>query len=59
MMYRSHASLSRNAGIDPKLLATSLRGLGVNLDVYTISNLGQRLESANLPEQSLGSTAIN
>jgi hypothetical protein len=31
----------------------------VNLDVYTISDLGQRLESVNLLEQSLASTAVN
>jgi hypothetical protein len=42
---RTHASLSRNAGIDPKLVADELgHGLGVNLDVKTISNLGQRLD---------------
>lgn len=34
-------------------------GLGVNLDVYTISDLTQRLESVSLLEQSLASTAIN
>ena len=34
-------------------------GLGVNLNVYTISDLGQRLESVNLLEQSLASPAIN
>jgi|SRR6185295_11750763 len=57
---RTHASLSRKAGIDPKLIADQLgHGLGVNLDVYTISDLGQRLESVNLLEQSLTSTAIN
>jgi len=32
----THASLSRQAGIDPKLVADQLgHGLGVNLDVYT------------------------
>jgi integrase len=60
VMRRTHASLSRKAGIDPKLVADQLgHGLGVNLDVYTISNLGQRLESVNLLEQSLASTAVN
>jgi hypothetical protein len=33
--------------------------LGVNLVVYTISHLTQRLESVNLLEQSLASTAVN
>jgi hypothetical protein len=33
--------------------------LGVDLTVYTISDLGQRFESVNLREQSLTSTAIN
>src|SRR3989449_4352963 len=36
IMRRTHASLSRQAGIDPKLVADQLgHGLGVNLDVYT------------------------
>ena len=60
VMRRTHASLSRKAGIDPKLVADQLgHGLGVNLDVYTISDLSQRLDSVNLLEQSLASTAIN
>jgi hypothetical protein len=47
-----YANLSRKAGIDPKLVADQLgHGLGVNLDVYTISDLTQRLESVNLLEQ--------
>jgi len=51
---------SRKAGIDPKLVADQLgHGLGVNLNVYTISDLGERLESVNLLEQSLASPAIN
>jgi len=59
-MRRTHASLSRKAGIDPKLVADQLdHGLGVNLDVYTISDLTQRLESVNLLEQSLASTSVN
>jgi hypothetical protein len=57
---RRARSLSRKAEIDPKLAADQLgHGLGVNLDVYTISDLGQRLESVNLLEQSLASSAIN
>jgi len=60
IMRRTHASLSRKAGIDPKLVADQLdHGLGVNLDVYTISDLTQRLESVNLLEQSLASTSVN
>ena len=58
VMRRMHASLSRKAGIDPKLVADQFGHLlGVNLDVYTISDLGQRLESVNLLEQSLASPA--
>ena len=39
-MRRTHASLSRQAGIDPKLVADQLgHGLGVNLDVYTVAAL--------------------
>ena len=43
VMRRTHASLSRKAGIDPKVVADQLgHGLGVNLDVYTKSDLAQR-----------------
>ena len=60
VMRRTHASLSRIAGVDPKLVADQLgHGLGVSLDVYTIAGLDQRLEAVNLLEQSLVSTAIN
>jgi hypothetical protein len=59
-MRRTHASLSRKAGIDPKLVADQLgHGLGVNLDVYTIAGLDQRLEAVNTLEQSIVSTSIN
>jgi hypothetical protein len=59
-MRRTHASLSRKAGIDPKLIADQLgHGIGVNLDVYTIADLEQRLAAVNTLEQSLVSTAIN
>ena len=59
-MRRTHASLSRKAGIDPKLVADQLgHGIGVNLDTYTIAGLDQRLEAVNLLEQSLSSTAVN
>jgi hypothetical protein len=55
-----HAIRLRKAGIDPKLVADQLgQGLVVNLDVYTISDLEQRLESMNLLKQSLSSMAVN
>jgi hypothetical protein len=39
----AHASLFRQVGIDPKLVADQLgHGLGVNLDVYTIAALDKR-----------------
>ena len=58
--YNWRAHLSHNGRVNPKLVADQLgHGLGVNLDVYTISDLTQRLESVNLLEQSLGSTAVN
>src|SRR5262245_58753390 len=38
VMRRRHASLCRQAGIDPHLVADQLgHGLGVNLDVYTVA----------------------
>ena len=59
-MRRTHASLSRKAGIDPKLVADQLgHGLGVNLDVYTIAGLDQRLLAVNALEQSLASASIS
>ena len=40
----THASLSRKAGIDPKVVADQLGyGIGVSLDVYTKSDLQQRI----------------
>ena len=56
----SHHAVAREVvtedRMDPKLVADQLgHGLGVNLDVYTISDLIQRLESVNLLEQSLAS----
>jgi integrase len=60
VMRRTHASLSRQAGIDPKLVADQLgHGLGVNLDVYTIAGLDQRLKAVNTLEQSLASSVVN
>jgi hypothetical protein len=50
----SHASLSRQAGIDPKLVADQLgHGLGVNLDVYTVAALNQRQEAVQALETTL------
>ena len=60
IMRRTHASLSRKAGIDPKLVADQLgHGIGVNLDTYTIADLEQRLAAVNTLEQSLGTATIN
>lgn len=43
VMRRTYASLSRKAGIDPKVVADQLgHGLGVSLDEYTKSDLEQR-----------------
>jgi integrase len=48
VMRRTHASLSCGAGIDPKVVADQLgHGLGVNLDVYTKSDLQQRSEAVS------------
>jgi hypothetical protein len=59
-MRRTHKSLSRKAGIDPKPVADQLgHGIGVNLDSYTIAGLDQRLVAVNALEQSLESTSIN
>jgi len=52
-MRRTHASLSRKAGIDPKLVADQLgHGIGVNLDTYTIADLKQRLAAVHTSECS-------
>jgi integrase len=60
VMRRTHASLSRRAGIDPKLVADQLgHGLGVNLNVYTVAALDQRLEAVSVLEQSLASHRVN
>src|SRR5215510_1885600 len=54
IMRRTHASLSRQAGIDPKLVADQLgHGLGVNLDVYTVAALNQRQEAVQALETAL------
>jgi len=54
VMRRTHASLSRRAGIDPKVVADQLgHGLGVNLDVYTKSDLEQRSEAVKKLESEV------
>src|SRR5262249_9234059 len=54
IMRRTHASLSRQAGIDLKLVADQLgHGLGVNLDVYTVAALNQRQEAVQALESTL------
>jgi integrase len=54
VMRRSHASLSREAGIDPKIVADQLgHGLGVNLDIYTVVALEKRQHAVELLEASL------
>src|SRR5215467_1366223 len=54
IMRRTHASLSRQAGIDPKLVADQLgHALGVNLDVYTVAALETRQHAVEVLEASL------
>ena len=54
VMRRTHSSLSRKAGIDPKVVADQLgHGLGVNLDVYTKSDLEQRAEAVKKLESEV------
>jgi integrase len=54
IMRRTHASLCRQAGIDPKLVADQLgHGLGVSLDVYTVVALDKRQEAVEVLEASL------
>jgi integrase len=56
VMRRTHASLSRMAGIDPKLVADQLgHGIGVNLDTYTVAGLPQRLAAVNALEVCVSS----
>src|SRR5262245_21591959 len=54
VMRRTHASLCRQAGIDPKLVADQLgHGLGVNLDVYTVAGLDQRQHAVQTLEATI------
>jgi integrase len=55
IMRRTHATLSRQAGIDPKLVADQLgHGLGVSLDVYTVAGIQQRQQAV----QALEATTV-
>ena len=55
VMRRTHSTLSRKAGIDPKLVADQLgHEIGLNLDIYTVAGLDQRLR----PVKALKSTLI-
>ena len=57
VMRRTHASLSRKAGVDPKLVADQLgHGIGVNIDTYTVAGLEQRLEAVKSLEISMGTS---
>jgi len=54
VMRRTYASLSRKAGIDPKVVADQLgHGLGVSLDVYTKSDLEQRSDAVRKLEDEV------
>src|SRR5262249_32291058 len=54
VMRRTHASLCRQAGIDPKLVADQLgHGLRVNLDVYTVADLDQRQQAVQTLEATI------
>jgi hypothetical protein len=49
MRHNSCHHVSRKAGIAPKLVADQLgHGIGLNLDVYTIADLEQRLAAVDL-----------
>ena len=54
VMRRTHASLSHEAGIDPKVQADQRgHGLGVAMDVYTKTTTGARAEAARQLEESV------
>src|SRR5262249_38755731 len=54
IMRRTHASLARERGIDPKLVADQLgHALGVNLDVYTVAALDQRQRAVQTVEAAM------
>jgi integrase len=54
VMRRTHATLAKEAGADPKVTADQMgHGVGVNLDEYTRSRLPQLTEVANRVESML------
>ena len=54
VMRRTHATLAKEAGADPKVTADQMgHGIGVNLDEYTRSRLPQLAEVANQVEALL------
>ncbi len=54
VMRRTHSSLMRKLGVDPKLVADQLgHTLDVNLNVYTETDLGQRREAVNSLEKTI------
>ena len=54
VMRRSHSTLMRKLGVDPKVVADQLgHTLDVNLNVYTDSGLDRRKEAVNLLETTL------
>jgi integrase len=54
IMRRTHASLARERGIDPKLVADQLgHALGVNLDIYTVAALAQRQQAVQTVEAAM------
>jgi integrase len=56
VMRRTHASLMRELGVDPKIVADMMgHDVNVNLNVYTQTSLEARLEAA----ETLGSALVN
>ena len=54
VMRRTHSSLMRELGVDPKVVADQLgHTLDVNLNVYTETNLGLRKEAVETLESAL------
>ena len=54
VMRRTHSSLMRELGVDPKVVADQLgHTLDVNLNVYTETNLGRLKEAVETFESAL------
>ncbi len=54
VMRRTHSSLMRELGVDPKVVADQLgHTLDVNLNVYTKTNLGSLKEAVETLESAL------